>query len=97
MLVYTCFPVFSPFSAHFYPPLHHNGKGSIALALLSTHLAQKATQISVWEWATRPSHLVCNGTNLDCHAPAKASCDSVQPPGVGLEQGLRQTRARNGT
>ena len=21
--------VFSPFSAHFYPPLHHNGKGSI--------------------------------------------------------------------
>ena len=21
------FPVFSPFSAHFYPPLHHNGKG----------------------------------------------------------------------
>ena len=20
--------VFSPFSAHFYPPLHHNGKGS---------------------------------------------------------------------
>ena len=23
------FPVFSPFSAHFYPPLHHNGKGSI--------------------------------------------------------------------
>ena len=27
----TCFPVFSPFSAHFYsrPPLHHNGKGSI--------------------------------------------------------------------
>ena len=29
MLVYACFPVFSPFSAHFYPPLHHNGKGSI--------------------------------------------------------------------
>ena len=29
MLVYTCFHVFSPFSAHFYPPLHHNGKGSI--------------------------------------------------------------------
>ena len=28
MLVYICFPVFSPFSAHFYPPLHHNGKGS---------------------------------------------------------------------
>ena len=21
--------VFSPFNAHFYPPLHHNGKGSI--------------------------------------------------------------------
>ena len=30
MLVYTCFHVFSPFSAHFYPPLHHNGKGSIS-------------------------------------------------------------------
>ena len=29
MPVYICFPVFSPFSAHFYPPLHHNGKGSI--------------------------------------------------------------------
>ena len=29
MLVYICFPVFSPFTAHFYPPLHHNGKGSI--------------------------------------------------------------------
>ena len=29
MLVYTRFHVFSPFSAHFYPPLHHNGKGSI--------------------------------------------------------------------
>ena len=29
MLIYICFPVFSPFSAHFYPPLHHNGKGSI--------------------------------------------------------------------
>ena len=27
--LFTCFPVFSPFSAHFYPPLHHNGKGSI--------------------------------------------------------------------
>ena len=25
----TCSHVFSPFSAHFYPPLHHNGKGSI--------------------------------------------------------------------
>ena len=22
----TCLPVFSPFSAPFYPPLHHNGK-----------------------------------------------------------------------
>ena len=31
MLVYIRFPVFSPFSAHFYPPLHHNGKGSIYL------------------------------------------------------------------
>ena len=29
MLVYACFHVISPFSAHFYPPLHHNGKGSI--------------------------------------------------------------------
>ena len=29
MLVYICFPVISPFSAHFYPPLHHNGNGSI--------------------------------------------------------------------
>ena len=29
MLVYICFPVFSPFSAHFYPPLHHNGKGRL--------------------------------------------------------------------
>ena len=28
----TCFPVFSPFSAPFYPPLHHNGKGSIKAA-----------------------------------------------------------------
>ena len=28
----TCSHVFSPFSAHFYPPLHHNGKGSIAVA-----------------------------------------------------------------
>ena len=27
MLVYTCFPIFSPVIAHFYPPLHHNGKG----------------------------------------------------------------------
>ena len=27
----TCFLVFSPFSAHFYLPLHHNGKGSIVL------------------------------------------------------------------
>ena len=27
--LFTCFPVFSPFSAPFYPPLHHNGKGSI--------------------------------------------------------------------
>ena len=25
----TCSHVFSPFSAHFYPTLHHNGKGSI--------------------------------------------------------------------
>ena len=25
----TCSHVFSPFSAHFYPPLHHNGEGSI--------------------------------------------------------------------
>ena len=32
MLVYICFPVFSPFSAHFYPPLHHNGKGSIVFS-----------------------------------------------------------------
>ena len=35
MLVYTCFPVFSPFSAPFYPPLHHNGKGSIPNELSS--------------------------------------------------------------
>ena len=34
MLVYTCFHVFSPFSAHFYPPLHHNGKGSIVFGFL---------------------------------------------------------------
>ena len=27
--LFTRFPVFSPFSAHFYPPLHHNGTGSI--------------------------------------------------------------------
>ena len=27
----TCSRVFSPFSAHFYPPLHHNGKGSIVV------------------------------------------------------------------
>ena len=26
----TCSHVFSLISAHFYPPLHHNGKGSIA-------------------------------------------------------------------
>ena len=32
LFTYVCFPVFSPFSAHFYPPLHHNGKGSIASA-----------------------------------------------------------------
>ena len=25
----TCSHVFSPISAHFYPPLHHNGKESI--------------------------------------------------------------------
>ena len=30
MLVYICFPVFSPLVfLHFYPPLHHYGKGSI--------------------------------------------------------------------
>ena len=27
--LFTGFPVFSPFSAHFYPPLHHNVKESI--------------------------------------------------------------------
>ena len=39
MLVYTCSPVFSPFSAHFYPLLHHNGKGllSVFLSVLHTH------------------------------------------------------------
>ena len=26
--------VFSPFSAHFYPPLHHTGKGSIPYIVL---------------------------------------------------------------
>ena len=26
--LFTHFPVFSPFSAHSYPSLHHNGKGS---------------------------------------------------------------------
>ena len=31
--LFTCFPVFSPFSAHFYPPLHHNGKGSIEVSI----------------------------------------------------------------
>ena len=36
MLVYICFPVFT---AHFYPPLHHNGKGSIV------HLQQNAFMI----------------------------------------------------
>ena len=29
----TCLLVFSPFNAHFYPPLHHNGKGSITCTL----------------------------------------------------------------
>ena len=29
----ACFHVFSPFSASFYPPLHHNGKGSITSAM----------------------------------------------------------------
>ena len=29
--LFTRFPVFSPFSARFYPSLHHNGKGSIVL------------------------------------------------------------------
>ena len=34
----TCSHVFSPISAHFYPPLHHNGKGSIKLKGLPKHL-----------------------------------------------------------
>ena len=29
----TCLLVFSLFSAHFYPPLHHNGKASISTPL----------------------------------------------------------------
>ena len=34
MYLFTRFPVFSPFSAHFYPPLHHNNKGSIRIRVL---------------------------------------------------------------
>ena len=37
--LHVCFSVFSPFSAQFYPPLHHNGKGSIA----NGHLLQDCT------------------------------------------------------
>ena len=34
---HACFHVFSPFSAHLYPPLHHNGKW-IILAVLVTYI-----------------------------------------------------------
>ena len=56
MLVYTCFHVFSPFSAHFYPPLHHNGKGSIAdrimadttqMALQGIHTVQNYGRVNM--------------------------------------------------
>ena len=43
MLVYMCFHVFAPFSAHFYPPLHHNGKGSIELE--GTHCYSNLTPV----------------------------------------------------
>ena len=41
MLVYICSPVFSPFSAHFYPPLHHNGKGSITAMKIGNRIIAK--------------------------------------------------------
>ena len=31
---HACFHIFSPFSAHLYPPLHHNGKRSISCTVL---------------------------------------------------------------
>ena len=39
--------VFSPISAHFYPPLHHNGKGSIA-SLRCLHGLATCMVYSVW-------------------------------------------------
>ena len=38
----TClFTYVSPFSAHFYPPLHHNGKGSIPNQLIILRLSSR--------------------------------------------------------
>ena len=45
----SCFHVFSPFSAHFYPPLHHNGKGSIPQLCPYTMLMLKLCSILVFK------------------------------------------------
>ena len=49
------FSVFSLFGAHFYPPLHHNGKGSITVGKVMS--SSKSVSIDL---ITCTVHLVCD-------------------------------------
>ena len=81
VLTCLCTHVFSPFSAHFYPPLHHNGKGSIGIHQTAGSAIDWLAHAVSNSWSGIACSNLCklNRTSLFCAGYGKAMWNSVEP------------------